>query len=144
MTVATKRRGVAKAAVPTEHQEQAALFKWAELHQEKYPDLAWLAAVPNFPGHVGSFVARINAGRRAKAEGRKKGYPDVILDVPRGAYCGLRIELKRVKGGSVDEEQKVWHERLRSQGLRVEVCKGWEAARDVILDYLGIANPAIT
>jgi hypothetical protein len=137
--VRQKRRGIAPAVVPTEHQEQAALFRWAELEKGKYPDLEWLYAIPNFPGNVGGFVARINAGKRAKAEGRKKGYPDIGLDVRRGGYCGLRIELKRVKGGSVSPEQKVWRERLESQGLRVEVCKGWEAARAVLLDYLQTA-----
>lgn len=134
-----RRRGIAPAAVPTEHQEQAALFKWAELSVGKYPDLEWLYAIPNFPGHVGGFTARINAGRRAKAEGRKKGYPDIGLDLARGDYVGLRIEMKRVKGGSLDLEQKRWHERLRANGIRVEVCKGWEAARDVLVDYLSAA-----
>jgi hypothetical protein len=137
--VRQRRRGIAPAVVPTEHAEQSLLVKWAALQLERHPELAYLVAVPNFFGNVGNVHARMGAAMRAKAEGRKKGYPDLILDVARGGFHGLRIEMKKVKGGSVDPEQRAWHEWLRSQGYRVEVCKGWEAARDVLLDYLQTA-----
>lgn len=35
------------------------------------------------------------------------------------------------------DEQRAWISALQEQGHRVEVCYGFEAARDVILDYLG-------
>lgn len=125
-----------KKLVPLEHTEQAWLFQWAEHAAGRYHDLHWLAAVPNFSGRLGKLTAR--HGARLNAEGRKKGYPDVLLDVARGGYHGLRIELKRQDAtpSDVSDEQRAWHKRLRSQGYRVEVCKGWEAARDVLLDYL--------
>lgn len=135
-----RRKGIAPAVVPTEHQEQAAFFAWCERHKDRHPLLGRFFAIPNFFGNVGSFSARINAGRRAKAEGRKKGYPDIGHDSPRQGFTGLRMETKRVKGGSVDPEQKEWHEWLRSQGLRVEVCKGHEALIAVAKDYLGITE----
>ena len=34
------------------------------------------------------------AAGRIRAEGGKKGYPDILLDAARGAYHGCRIEMK--------------------------------------------------
>ena len=129
---------LARAIVPTEHDEQVALFGWAELVKGKYPALSLLFAVPNFSGRLGKVppIAAIRQAQRLNAEGRKKGVPDVILPVALGDYHGLFIELKRVKGCEVSEEQQQWHLALRQQGYRVEVCKGWESARDVLVEYL--------
>jgi hypothetical protein len=44
--------------------------------------------------------------------------------------------MKRVKGGRVDPDQEVCHAFLRDAGYQVVVCKGWEAAKAEILDYL--------
>jgi len=74
---------------------------------------------------------------RLKAEGVKAGIPDVNCDVARGGWHGLRLELKRTKGGRVEPEQVERHEALRVQGYRVEVCRGGDAAWDVLCEYLG-------
>ncbi len=63
--------------------------------------------------------------------------PDICLPVPKGGHGALYIELKRVKGGVLSANQKVWLDRLNQAGNRAVVCKGWEAARDTIMDYLG-------
>jgi hypothetical protein len=85
-------------------------------------------------------------GAQAKAEGIKAGVPDIMLPVvtfraPGGYSHGLFIELKRPKlaataKGVTSNDQKDWIAFLTSQGYRCEVCIGWEAARDVIKDYL--------
>jgi hypothetical protein len=130
-------RSPAKAApvlVATEHQEQSLLFQWAAVAVTRYPELRWLAAVPN-GGH-----RAISVAKRLKAEGVKPGYPDVLLDVARGGYHGLRVELKRTKGGAVSGEQRDWHNWLWEQGYCISVCKGWEEARDVIVKYLTLES----
>jgi hypothetical protein len=127
-------RELAKAPVrrrSQEHDAQVALIHWASKAEtlERYPELDLLAAIPN-GGKRTKVVAM-----KLKAEGVKKGYPDLVLDVARGGYHGWKGELK-VRGGSVKPEQAKWHDRLRRQGYRVDVRIGWEAMRDALLEYL--------
>ncbi len=108
------------------------------------PELEWLHAIKN-QGH-GDAVR----GAMSKAEGVKAGVPDLFLPVQRQVrvdnlaylYGGLYIELKRLKSargaaGKASEVQTKWHNYLRSAGYQVEICEGWELARDAILRYLG-------
>lgn len=116
--------------VPFEHDEQKTLIRWAELSTAARPELGLLHAIPN--GGPRNKVAAV----RLKAEGVKPGVPDLFLPVPRKGYHGMYIELKRRQGSRVSPEQREWKEKLQTQGYRVDVCKGFEAARDAILDYL--------
>ena len=114
----------------TEEEEQMLLFRWAELHSGKRPELRLLFHIPN-----GGKRSKVEAAR-FKAAGVKAGVPDLFLPVPCGEHHGLFVELKRRKGGRVSEEQGAWLIELAKQGYRVEVCKGWEEARTVIEKYL--------
>ena len=71
-----------------------------------------------------------------KAQGVKAGVPDVCIPVPRCGYHGLYIELKRQRGGKLSEEQKELIPKLRAQGYRVEICKGFHPAADLIEKYM--------
>lgn len=113
-------------AVPTEHQEQVALFEWAA----HYRPLDVMYAIPNGGKRA------IQTAAMLKAEGVKPGVPDICLPVPRGHYHGLYIELKRRRGGKVTREQQAWIEALMHQGYACAVYHGWDAARDVIIDYM--------
>ena len=114
----------------TEHEEQVALMRLVEMHKGRWPELGMLFAVPN-GGDRNVIVAR-----KLKAEGVKRGVPDLCLCLPRGGYHGLFIELKRQKGGVTSPEQKAWIAALRGQGYRAEVCKGATEAWDVIREYM--------
>lgn len=115
---------------PTEAQEQTAIFQWAAMMEGRIPELRCLHHIPN-----GGSRNAIEA-RHLKEQGVKPGIPDIFLPVARGGYHGLYIEMKRRKGGRVSIEQKKMLLALRAQGYRVEVCRGWEEARDVICEYL--------
>jgi hypothetical protein len=119
--------------IPIEAQEQVALFEWAQLQSGKYPELALMFAIPN--GGSRHIVEAVHL----KAQGVKAGVPDIFLPVARLGYHGLFIELKRSKGGVVSIDQKLMISALRDQSYAVEVCKGWEAAANVIKVYLGAA-----
>ena len=112
-----------------EHQDQKALMRWVAWNLKSYPELALLYAIPN-----GGQRNRIVAAK-LKAEGVKAGVPDLNLAVARGGYHGLYIELKAEKGKPSDN-QKVWIAALRTLKYRVEVCHGWDKAKEVILNYL--------
>ena len=116
--------------VPTEDEEQMALFAWAERMTGKWPELRWLYHVPN-----GGSRGPAEAGR-FKAMGVKSGVPDVALDEPRGGFHGLRIEMKRRKGGKVSDEQLEWINHMNAVGYRAVVCYGWDEARMVIELYM--------
>ena len=115
---------------PTEEQEQAAIFEWAELMKPQLPELALLFHVPN-----GGLRSKPEAVRMKKT-GVKPGVPDLCLPVPRGESHGLFIELKRRHGGKVSPDQKAWIEALTDQGYYAEVCRGAEEACDLIIAYL--------
>lgn len=113
----------------SEHYAQAALFQWAALQSRYYPDLKGLFAIPN------GGLRHPATARRLKAEGVQAGVPDVFMAVPRGKYHGLFLELKAGRNRPT-RLQEEWLEFLQSQGYRVEVCRGWEAAAETILVYL--------
>lgn len=119
-----------------EHAEQVALFEWMALAATRWPELRLAYAIPN--------GARRSArdGAKLKREGLKAGMPDVVLPVPRGGFAALYVELKRPDdGGRLSPAQRLIHPLLRAAGNRVEVCRGWDAARLVIEDYLRLPVP---
>lgn len=118
--------------VPSESVEQQNLFRWAAVSAAvRWPkEMRMLYHVPNEGKR-----SRAN-GARLKAEGLRAGVPDINLDVARGEYHGLRIEMKRRRGGRVSPEQAAWLEALREQGYAAVVAYGWEEAADAIEKYL--------
>ena len=111
----------------TEEDEQAALFEYASYQR----DVEWslLFAIPN-----GGF-RKIRTGIRLKRTGLKPGVPDIFLPVACYPKAGLFIEMKSEKG-IVRKNQKEWHEALRAQGYKVEICRGCDQAVKVIQEYL--------
>lgn len=123
-----------------EDNHQAAIFRWAKYSEALHPELKMLCHMPN-----GGKRTKIEAAR-LKAQGVKAGYPDILLDVPRGTHHGLRIELKAPKDdgrreGTTSPEQREWLANLNQYGYLAVICVGWEAARDVILNYLALGAP---
>ncbi len=135
----------------SEHGEQAALFCWAAAMANigLAPDLSKMYAIPN----GGKRDARTAA--MLKGEGVRVGVPDVCLPKPVVAMgymqrlfgdsepkhemlCGLYIEMKKVKGGSLSEEQAKRIAELRADGYAAVRCNGWLEARAAIVTYLGL------
>lgn len=115
---------------PHEGEEQATLFKWAELKCGQRPELRLLFHIPNGGSRGKAEAAHF------KAEGVKSGVPDIFFPVARGPYHGLFIEMKRQKGGKVSDNQKAWIAALTVQGYLAAVCYGWKDAASLIEDYL--------
>lgn len=114
---------------PTEAEEQVALFQWAALLEGRVPPLRLLYAVPN-----GGSRHKLEAANM-KRQGVKAGVPDICLPYPSGGYHGLYIELK-VGKNKTSESQDRWLERLNAAGYKAVVCYGFDAAKNVIMDYL--------
>lgn len=119
------------AKVGTEAAHQCALMCWIAL--TAIPELKLLFAIPN--GEQRSAVT----GARLKAQGVKRGIPDLFLPVMRNGKGGLWIELKKV-GGVVSDDQQWWLEQLALKGYATRVCFGWEEARHALLEYLNLSQ----
>lgn len=83
-----------------------------------------------------------NAGKRSylqaaflRAEGMRKGVPDLFIAEPRGAYHGMYLEMKSARGGRLSKEQKETISLLRWKGYYVAVAHGYEDAITQISDY---------
>ena len=122
--------------VPTESEEQQALFRWAQLQAGAHPELRLMYHIPN------EGLRSPATGHRLRAEGLKRGVPDICLPAARGGYHGLYIELKRARGGVVSAEQLDWLAALNEAGYAAAVCRGWEEARQWILYYLDLEKGA--
>jgi len=116
--------------LPTESQEQMALFEWAEMYKREYPELQLMYHIPN-----GGYRTKAEAGR-FKAEGVKAGVPDIFLPVSRGGFHGLYIELKRMGRSGISDAQRKWLAALSEQGYKTVVCKGWQEAAGALSRYL--------
>lgn len=114
---------------------QRALLKWWAENCRHFgvPEIL-LASCPNGGGRSGPRVGAI-----LKAEGLRAGFPDLGLYVPRKVFSGwdhsLFLELKR-PSGIVSPEQEVFHQRLREQGYKVEVCRSLTECINTITAYL--------
>jgi hypothetical protein len=114
-----------------EHAEQVALFKWIDLAKNRIPELALMFAIPN------QSQGNMLRGKYYKAEGQRKGIPDVMLPVARRGYHGLFIEIKR-SGGKPSESQLMWKALLKEQGYLSLICIGAGDAIDKTSWYVGL------
>jgi hypothetical protein len=119
-----------------EDDEARALIQWADLH----------------PVIRGRLVHIPNGGKRSrttaaifKALGVRAGYPDYVLDMARGGYHGMRIELKasRPHDSRVTALQTWWLEDLAREGYACMVARGWIEAKAGIEMYLRAAFPPL-
>lgn len=112
-----------------EHQIQTAFVTWAMYARCEHPDLELLYAIPN------GGARNVQTGARLKAEGVRRGVPDMHLPVARGPFIGLWLEFKTDKGRA-DEAQVKRMERLRAAGHRCEVVRSSDEARRITVEYL--------
>ena len=115
--------------MPTEAEEQVALFQWAKLQEHWKPELQLLYAVPN-----GGSRHKLEAANM-KRQGVKAGVPDICLPYPSGGYHGLYIELK-VGKNKTSPMQEEWLKRLNDAGYKAVTCYGFLAAKNTIEEYL--------
>lgn len=126
----------------TEHSHQAAIFQFvATVGAKAVPDMKRLFAIPNGADYGGDANRKGVTGARMKAEGLKKGIPDMFWPWAPDIHSitddtlppGLWIELKKPnmqnrKDGDRSPEQVDYHLWLRAQGWPVVTAYGWKDA----------------
>lgn len=116
----------------SESQEQKAVIQWCASN----PKAGLIFAIPN-----GTHIKSHQGRAKAKAEGLKKGVPDLFLPVARNGFNGLFIEMKKPKdaksaAGKPSKEQLQWLNDLTEQGYMAVICVGVDAAISTIKSYL--------
>jgi hypothetical protein len=137
----------------TESAEQIAFFQWIVLEgSKKYPDLYLAHSIPNGGDR------RPSVGARMRAEGVKRGIPDVFIPVPVGRYHGLYLEFKRralrpkvlqadlehggyLNDGRSDAQRRIGR-RLLLLGYAVRVAYGWEHGVEFVRWYYAMSGAA--
>lgn len=119
----------------SEEREQMNVIQWAEWNMQRYPALRWLFHTPN-----GGSRNKIEAVK-LKAMGTKSGVADLCLPCPRGAYCGLFIEMKAT-GGRLMDTQKIFLEDMAAVGHYVATCYSAEIAICILKEYLNLTGTA--
>jgi hypothetical protein len=129
-----KRRIIKAHEIPDEHIEQVNVMcrtEWAlprEIRKVVY-------AIPN-GGKRDKIV-----GARMKAEGVKRGMPDICVATGRRGYRSMYIEMKRQDGGRLSSHQREMIEALRDQGNYVVVANGCAEAWKALEEYLSWGDP---
>ena len=111
--------------IPTEHEEQATFCKYLDIRKIKY------FAIPNANAmSIKDRTMAIKTMAKLKAEGVKKGVPDMLVFLPTKV---LFVEMKRSKGGTISSEQKQWIEYINTLPYAsAVVCKGYKEAIEEI------------
>ncbi|MCC8379120.1 VRR-NUC domain-containing protein [Xenorhabdus sp. PB30.3] len=116
-----------------EHYAQVRFFHHCEMNA---PDIyKRLHSTPN------GGLRHKKTGEHLRAEGQRKGYPDVSLDLARGCYHGMRLEFKH-GANKPSEEQKQWLNTLSEDGFYCVVVYGEHEAIEVVMQYWCLAAGA--
>lgn len=120
---------------PYERIEQAIALLWLECTAPEAFALTTANPMGGYRPH--------GAGGQIRGEGAKHGYPDLLMDMPRQGYHGLRVEMKKYAVSAMPtSDQHEWLTKLSAQGYRAVLCRGHQAAIQVFSTYLSIPVPA--
>ncbi|PHM39123.1 hypothetical protein Xmau_03028 [Xenorhabdus mauleonii] len=116
-----------------EHYAQVRFFYHCEMN---VPDIyTLLHSTPN------GGLRHKKTGERLRAEGQRKGYPDVSLDLAKGCYHGMRLEFKH-GANKPSAEQKQWLNTLSEAGFYCVVVYGEHEAIEAVTQYGGLETGA--
>lgn len=118
-----------KNTLPTlsESKIQADCVCWFKNTYRQYRQLLYMV-------HNDGFKNPVQASQDV-ARGLTKGWPDLNLDIPRGCYHGLRIELKK-PGEKPEPHQEEIHALLKTMGYKIIVVDNLESFQMEIESYL--------
>jgi hypothetical protein len=118
----------------SEHQEQVALIQWADYQRFNGMKIGErLFAVPNGGDRHPAVAAKL------KAEGVRKGTPDLFLRIPVAGFHGLFIEMKS-RDGRLTKDQREFLETAKADGYHAVCCQGYDAAKAEIERYLALSG----
>lgn len=108
---------------PLEIHEQIAVIQYLELLQVQGKVLLF-SAVPN-----NTFTKSWAQKIKQRKEGVRQGVPDILIVTPEKV---LFLEMKRLMGGTVSPEQKLWNHHTNHKKTISAICKGFNEAKEFI------------
>lgn len=112
---------------------QAKIMLWWDAHCEDFD------AKPSELAHIPNGLISARLKNKVVPLGVRRGYPDLMMPIPRGIYHGLFIELKAPDvdvGRGLSREQRVVLKRLSDRGYLAVAINDFDTAVRVITDYL--------
>ncbi len=106
---------------------QIACVKWFRLQYPKVANL--LNSVPN------GGARNVVTGAIIKAEGAVRGVADLELNIARGGWFGLKIEMKTEKGRQ-SQYQRQWQQEIERQGYMYIVARSFDEFRECVGWYM--------
>ena len=122
-------------AKTSEHSHQMAFFAWCQQQSATYPKLKFAFAIPNGGARDKRTASNL------KAEGVKKGVPDVFIPITAHGCHGLWIEFKRPgtetqSEGRLSTEQKEFREFALLENYGHFIAYSYSQAVDCVVRYL--------
>ena len=106
---------------------QIACVKWFRLQYPRQANL--LNSVPN------GGARNVVTGAIIKAEGAVRGVADLELNIAKGGWHGLKIEMKTAKGRQ-SAYQKQWQKDIEAQGYRYIIVRSLDEFMAEITWYM--------
>lgn len=106
---------------------QIACVKWFRVQYPRFASL--LNSVPN------GGARNVVTGAIIKAEGAVRGVADLELNIARGGWHGLKIEMKTPRGRQ-SPHQKQWQHDVEAQGYKYIICRSVEEFINEINAYM--------
>lgn len=117
----------------SEDRLQMRIILWWDAECERFGAKPWELM------HIPNGLLNPNATRKVLPLGVRKGYPDLMLPIPRGNYAGLFIELKSPTVDirrAVSNDQKKVLKTLMGRGYCTAVCQNFYEVTRLITSYL--------
>ena len=106
---------------------QIACVRWFRLQYPKAANL--LNSVPN------GGARNVVTGAIIKAEGAVRGVADLELNIARGGWFGLKIEMNTEKGRQ-SPQQREWQAEIERQGYMYILVRSFEQFRECVGWYM--------
>ena len=116
---------------PTEYDEQCAFVDWMEIKGLRF------TAIPN-----ATYTESWTQKAKNKRMGLRPGLPDLLVVVPAeksntGGAALLFVEMKRQKGGKVEDSQEAWLATLNQvKNVEGKICRGFDEATAFVGQFL--------
>ncbi len=112
-----------KSLIPLEYEEQCNVVEYLDLLLSQ-GKVTVFSAVPN-----NLYTKSWGLKLKQKKQGVRSGVPDLIILINDTV---LFLEMKRVSGGKIGDEQKIWLESLQGKKVEARVAKGFLEAKRII------------
>lgn len=109
----------------SEYEECQVFHQWLEFNHIRHTHIGNESQIGGRQGAI--------RGAQLKRIGQSKGFPDYLLIV-KGKL--IAIEMKRIKGGKVSQEQHDWLDALAKAGVAGYVAHGANEAMEIVQGYL--------